>query len=166
VVRQHLQSDALLGYRHHRLLVHVRVVNTHSAEDRERLDEVLVVLGERKIVELVYQLDDADYLSRRVLDGHAQYRLVLERRPLVHAGVEPLVFLGDRYVNRLQTHSVSIWTRMEKRTSTSPVVATYPVIPTLMGNRLSKGLVLDSPSSPLRSFASKSNTLEKLIFDP
>jgi hypothetical protein len=55
---------------------------------------------------------------------------------------------------------------MEKRSSTSPVVATYPVIPTLMGKRLSKGLVLDSPSSPLRSFASKSNTLEKLIFDP
>jgi len=46
VVTEHLQGDTLLGHRHDGLLVHVRVVDAHAAEDGERLHEVLVVLGE------------------------------------------------------------------------------------------------------------------------
>lgn len=48
---------------------------------------------------------------------------------------------------------------------TSPVVATWPVMPILMGNLDSNGLVRGLFSSSLTSFASKSKTLEKLPFD-
>jgi hypothetical protein len=37
----------LLGHCDYRLLVHVRVVDAHAAEDGKRLHEVLVVLRER-----------------------------------------------------------------------------------------------------------------------
>lgn len=48
---------------------------------------------------------------------------------------------------------------------TSPHMATWPVMPMLMGNLDSNGLVRVLLSSSLTSFASKSNTLEKLPLD-
>lgn len=49
---------------------------------------------------------------------------------------------------------------------TSPVAATWPVMPIFMGKRDSKGLVRGASSSSLRSsLASKSNTREKLPLD-
>lgn len=101
MVRQHLQRDALLRYGHHRLLVHVRVVDAHAAEDGEGLHEVLVVLRERQVVEFVYKLYDSDYLTGGVLDRHAQDRLVLEAGALVDARVEPGILLSVGDVDRL-----------------------------------------------------------------
>jgi hypothetical protein len=49
---KNFESDLLLGHSHDRLFVHADVVDTHAAEDGEGLDEVLVVLGEREVVEL------------------------------------------------------------------------------------------------------------------
>lgn len=46
-------------------------MDSHSAEYRERLDKVLVVLREKQIVEFIDQLNHADYLTGRILDGHA-----------------------------------------------------------------------------------------------
>ena len=102
VVWEHLQRDALLGDGDDGPLVHVRVVNSHPAENGERLDEVLVVLAEREVVELVDQLDDPDDLAGRVLDGHAQDVLVPEVDALVDAGVEARILVCVLYVDRLQ----------------------------------------------------------------
>lgn len=41
---------------------HMRVVNSHPAEYRERLDEILVVLRERQIDHFIDQLNDTNYL--------------------------------------------------------------------------------------------------------
>lgn len=101
MVRQNLQRDVLLRYRHHSLFVHVRVVYAHTAEDGEGLDEVLVVLGEGQVVELVDELDDADDLARGILDGHAKDGLVLETRAIVDALVEAGVFVRVGYVDGL-----------------------------------------------------------------
>lgn len=49
--------------------------------------------------------------------------------------------------------------------NTSPVVVTCPVIPILIGNLDSNGLVRVLLSPSLTSFASKSKTREKLPFD-
>lgn len=96
MVRQDFQSNILLGYRHHSLLVHVRVVDTHPAEDGESLHEVLVVLRERQVVELVDELDDADDLPGGVFDSHAQDAFVLEADALVDAWVKPgVVFCAE-----------------------------------------------------------------------
>lgn len=46
MIAEHFESDALLCHRDDCLLVHVRVVDAHAAEYRERLNEVLVVFGE------------------------------------------------------------------------------------------------------------------------
>lgn len=102
MVGQHLQRDILLGDGHHRLLVHVRVVDAHAAEDGKGLHEVLVVLREGQIVELVDELDDADDLAAGVLDGHAEDGLVLEVGALVDTWVEPGVFVHVGEVGSLQ----------------------------------------------------------------
>lgn len=81
---------------------HVRVVDPHSAEYRERLDEVLVVLREEQIVELVDQLDDTDYLAGGILDGHTEDRPVLEAGAVVHHRVESRVLVSVRYANGLK----------------------------------------------------------------
>lgn len=52
-------------------------------------------------------------------------------------------------------------TEGHKKLPTSPVAATWPVIPMFMGKRDSNGLVLSLRSS----LASKSNTREKLPLD-
>lgn len=93
MVRQHLERDTLFGNGHHRPLVHVRIVDAHAAEDRKRLDEILVILGERQIVEFVHQLDHPYDLARGVLDGHAEDAFVLEAGALVDAGIEPCVLI-------------------------------------------------------------------------
>lgn len=46
MIAENFERDALLRHRNDGLLVHVRVVDAHAAEYRERLHEVLVVLGE------------------------------------------------------------------------------------------------------------------------
>lgn len=84
------------------LHLHVRIVNSHSAEYRESLDEVLVVLRERQIVELVDQLNDTDYLAGGILDGHAENRAVLEAGAVVHHRVESQIFVSVRYINSLK----------------------------------------------------------------
>lgn len=46
MIAEHLECDTLLCHRDNCFLIHVRVVNSHSAEDCERFDKVLIVLGE------------------------------------------------------------------------------------------------------------------------
>lgn len=46
MIAEHLQGNTLLGHGHNCLLVHVRIVNAHAAEDGECLHKVLIVLGE------------------------------------------------------------------------------------------------------------------------
>lgn len=45
MIAQHLQCDTLLGHSHNSLLVHVRVVYAHAAENGESFDEILIVFG-------------------------------------------------------------------------------------------------------------------------
>lgn len=97
MVAQHLQRHALLGHRHDRLLVHVRIVDAHAAEDRERLHKVLIVARKVQPIELVHQLNDADNLAERILDRHAQNVPVLEQLAVVDARIEPMI--GVRIVN-------------------------------------------------------------------
>lgn len=46
MIAEHFECDALLRHRDNCLLIHVGVVNAHSAEYRKSLHEVLIVLGE------------------------------------------------------------------------------------------------------------------------
>lgn len=46
VIRKYFERDALLSDRYDCPFVHVRIMDTHTAKDRERFDEILVVLGE------------------------------------------------------------------------------------------------------------------------
>lgn len=46
VIAKHLQRNTLLGHGHNGLLVHVRIVYAHAAENGECLHKVLIVLGE------------------------------------------------------------------------------------------------------------------------
>lgn len=93
MIRQHLKRDTLFSNGDHRPLVHVRIMDAHSAEDSKGLDKVLVILSERQIIEFVHQLDHSYDLARGVLDGHAEYAFVLEADALVDAGIEPCVFI-------------------------------------------------------------------------
>ena len=79
-VPEYFQRDLLLGHGHDGLLEHPDVVDAHAAEDGKRLNEVLVVLRERQVLELVDQLEDAQdpVVLAAVLDGHAQDGLVSE----------------------------------------------------------------------------------------
>lgn len=78
------------------------VVDSHTAEDGERLDKVLVILRECMIVKFVYQLYNADNLARGVLDGHAEDGAMPEACALVNRRIEfrVLVCIGD--VHRLK----------------------------------------------------------------
>ena len=93
------QSSLLLGHRYHRLLVHPHVVDSHAAEYRESLDEVLVVAGELEAVKLVHELEHPQHfvrLSRAVYHRHAQHRHVPERGAAVYGLVEALVLKDQR----------------------------------------------------------------------
>lgn len=46
MIAEYLQGNTLLGHGHNGLLVHVRIVYAHAAEDGECLHKVLIVLGE------------------------------------------------------------------------------------------------------------------------
>lgn len=45
MVTKNLECDTLLGHCDNRLLVHVRIVNAHATEYRERLHKVLIIFG-------------------------------------------------------------------------------------------------------------------------
>ena len=72
----------LLGHGHDRLLVHAGVVDAHPAEDGKRLQEVLVVLAERQLVELVDQLDHTHDLQgqRNAASTYRPLRISYKRR--------------------------------------------------------------------------------------
>lgn len=87
----------------------MRIVDSHSAEYRERLDKVLVVLRERQIVELIDQLNNADYLPGRVLDGHTKDRAMPERwNGVVHEWIESRVLVSVRYIDSLQVAALIV----------------------------------------------------------
>lgn len=121
MIAEHLERHALLGHRHDRLLVHVRVVNSHPAEDRERLHKVFVIFGKdlrkdhvdrwtcgsteahtHQTVKLVDQLYHADDLPERVLDRHAEDRFVPEALAVVDARVEAIVLVRVADIYSLQ----------------------------------------------------------------
>jgi hypothetical protein len=87
-------------------------------------------------------------LSRGIFDGHAENTFMFEIGPFVYGIVKALVTVSVGNVQNLKTSRkakihildffLSILAFVEK--FTSPLVATYPVTPTLMGNLLSKGL--------------------------
>lgn len=79
----------------------MRVMDTHSAENCESFDEILVVLGKRKIVEFINQLYDADNLPRRILYGHAEDVLVLEIGAIVYVRVKSWIIISVEYINSL-----------------------------------------------------------------
>lgn len=86
----------------------MRVVDAHAAENGKSLHKIFIVFGEREVIELVDQLDDADDLTRRVFDRHAQDRPVLEAGAVIDAAVEPRVVLGARYVHCLHNKHYSL----------------------------------------------------------
>lgn len=77
-------------------------MNSHPAEDRERLDKIFIVLRERQIVEFIDQLNDADYLTGRILDGHTKNCTVLKASTVVHQRIESRIFVSVRYIHSLK----------------------------------------------------------------
>lgn len=59
-------------------------MNSHPAEYRERLDEILIVLCKKQIVELIDQLNDADYLTGGVLDSHTKNCTMPKADTVIH----------------------------------------------------------------------------------
>lgn len=59
-------------------------MNPHPAEYRERLDEILIILCKKQIVEFIDQLNDTDYLTGGVLDGHAKNCTMPKTGTIIH----------------------------------------------------------------------------------
>lgn len=74
----------------------------HTTENGERFHKVLIVLSERQVVELVNELNNADYLTGRIFDGHTKNGLVLEAGAIVNTLIETYIFIGIRDVNSLR----------------------------------------------------------------
>lgn len=68
MIAEHFERHALLCHRNNRLLVHVGVVNAHSAEYRKSLHKILVVLGEelrkQQVIKGHYVDDDGCSLTK------------------------------------------------------------------------------------------------------
>lgn len=96
---------------------------------------------------------------------------MLEWCVFINTGIETWIVISIWYGYSLLRWKRSFiatvkWRLTTTRKLTSPVAATWPVMPIFMGKRDSKGLVRGASSSSLRSsLASKSNTREKLPLD-
>lgn len=77
-------------------------MNSHSAEDRERLDKIFIILREKQIVEFVDQLNDADYLTGRIFDGHTKNCTMPKAGTVVHQRIESQIFVSVRYIDSLK----------------------------------------------------------------
>lgn len=124
-------------------------------------------------VKFIYQLNDTDNLAKRIFDCHAQNGFVIECWTIINTLIKTGIIISIRYIHSLVVRekwilgwkSLNNIIKKNKLIVTSPVVATWPVIPILIGNRDSNGLVRVLLSSSAISFDSKSKTLEKLPFD-
>lgn len=81
------------------------VVDAHTAEDGERFDKVLVILGKGVFIEFIDQLYNSNNLTRRVLDGHAEDRAMPKPSALVDRWIELGVLVGIGDVYRLQNYN-------------------------------------------------------------
>lgn len=77
-------------------------MNSHPAEDRERLDKIFIVLREKQIVEFIDQLNDTDYLAGRILDGHTKNCTMPKAGTIVHQRIESRIFVSIRYIDSLK----------------------------------------------------------------
>lgn len=102
MIRQNLQSNILFRDGHNGSFVHVSIMDAHAAEYGKCLYEVFVVLREREIIELVYQLYDAYDSTGRVFNRHTKKRFVLEIGAFVDARIETGVFVDVRQVYSLK----------------------------------------------------------------
>jgi len=77
-------------------------MDPHPTEYCKRLNEILIVLREGQIIELVDQLDNADYLTGGILNGHTKNRAMPESGAVIHHRIESSIFVSVRYVDSLK----------------------------------------------------------------
>jgi len=59
-------------------------MNSHPTKYRERFDEIFIVLCKRQIIEFIDQLNNTDYLTGGILDGHAKNCTVFKTGTVIH----------------------------------------------------------------------------------
>lgn len=77
-------------------------MNSHPAKYRESFDEILIVFREKQIVKFVYQLNNTDYLTGGIFDGHAEDCTMLEAGTIIYQWIKSWVFISVRYVDSLK----------------------------------------------------------------